>query len=736
MKTLVSIIIVHYKVKKELYACLDSIKTAHLFRQCEVIVIDNDDDKKTLTDIKKKYPWVLYMRMEQNLGYGAANNLGAAKAKGEYVFFLNPDTTIDKNTIKSLLAFSKNTTNVGCVAPLLTDKQGTVYPFQGNNILTPLNAFIILTGINRYFPNNSISKIFFHTSWKRKNPEVFPIVPGTAFMIKKKLFEKVGQFDTKFFLFFEEYDLGLRLKKLGKKSYIIPTTKVMHIWEASTKKRTDIENIFLISRFYYFKKHFGFLSASVVAVITSVNKWNVFIFLLLLFCLFLATYRIHDLMVFIGDQGWFYLSARDSILDKTIPLVGIPSSRVWLHQGPYWTYILAFFLLLFQFDPVSGVYPSIAFYLATVVALYIIGKSMFSARVGAIASLLYATSPLTVTLGRLPYHTSPMPFFTLLFMYALYKIKDTSYAVPLSIALLSILYNFELATIILAINFFFVLFLHRKKLHTLRKKNIFVLSLLAFVFPMTPILLWDITHGFPQTVKFLAWILYKIISFLNIGKHTQESSLASIPTFIGIFLQKLFFIENWYIGVSMFLVSFGYILYKFYKNKYSLPLPLAIVVSMVVSPLIGITISSITSEAYLPLLYPSLLLLYAYIFHNLATNKGKVLAVALLLFLVVASNITFLFRYNFSLFPMQREITLRDRVDSAERIISLANNKPYKIVGLGEASRFRSFTMNYEYLTWWLGHPMSSKADTLHITVQESEAGVTVNVKDISNKSN
>src|ERR1700691_3000817 len=102
----------------------------------------------------------------------------------------------------------------------------------------------------------------------------------------------------------------------------------------------------------------------------------------------LLFYRLSDLMPFIGDQGWFYISARDMLLSGKIPLVGITSSHVWLHQGPYWTYMLAGALWLGNFVPVTGAYLTATIGLFTIWLVYKIGSDVFSQRIGLIASLI------------------------------------------------------------------------------------------------------------------------------------------------------------------------------------------------------------------------------------------------------------------------------------------------------------------------------------------------------------
>src|SRR3989344_3834203 len=93
-KIKVSIIIVNYKVKKELFSCINSIFKSKPRTSFEIIVIDNDEEAVIEKELKIKFPNVRYVRSNKNLGYGAGNNLGVSIAKGDYLFFLNPDTRL------------------------------------------------------------------------------------------------------------------------------------------------------------------------------------------------------------------------------------------------------------------------------------------------------------------------------------------------------------------------------------------------------------------------------------------------------------------------------------------------------------------------------------------------------------------------------------------------------------------------------------------------------------------
>ncbi|QQG40488.1 MAG: glycosyltransferase family 2 protein [Candidatus Levyibacteriota bacterium] len=263
-KIIISIIIVHYKVEKELFDCLNSIEKSQQKSIYEIIVIDNNEEPTIKSELSKKFPNVIYIKTNKNIGFGAANNLGAKVAKGEFLFFLNPDTKVFLNTIDALINFLKNHHHAGIVAPLLLNKKCNPYSLQGSAVLTPFRAIMCLSFIQKLFPENIIYKEYYLLDWDKKFIREVDVIPGTAFLVRKKIFEEVGGFDERFFLFFEENDLCMRVKEFGYKIYITPNAKVMHLWGESTKSLPNTKEIFKKSREYYFQKYFGFFWASVV----------------------------------------------------------------------------------------------------------------------------------------------------------------------------------------------------------------------------------------------------------------------------------------------------------------------------------------------------------------------------------------------------------------------------------------------------------------------------------------
>lgn len=260
----ISIIIVNYKVYSELVLCINSIIKSKPNVSYEIIVVDNDEEKTIEKPLLKKFPDVKYLATFRNIGFGAGNNFGAENAIGEYLFFLNPDTRIEDYCLESLVLFLEKNKNVGIVAPILFDENRKLFPIQGSLLLTPLRAIFSLSFLYKYLPQNYLAREYFLHSWDKKSIKEVDVVPGTAFMISKFLFDKIKGFDERFFLFFEENDMCFRVRKLGYKIFMNPKAKVIHLWGSSTKKGKDIHKIFKESRILYFKKYYGEFAAYVV----------------------------------------------------------------------------------------------------------------------------------------------------------------------------------------------------------------------------------------------------------------------------------------------------------------------------------------------------------------------------------------------------------------------------------------------------------------------------------------
>jgi GT2 family glycosyltransferase len=176
-KVKVSFVIVFFDKFAVLKKTLLNLRNHASIYPFEVIIVNNGN-----RDIQKEtarvLPNVIYMKSPRNIGYGAGNNLGVSKSKGEYIFVLNPDTRLEEGTLNSLVSFLDKNKKAAVVAPCLLYPNKRPYKFQGSRLLTPIRGIFAHSFINKLFPNNPISKTYFLKDTQPSNVLKVNAVPG------------------------------------------------------------------------------------------------------------------------------------------------------------------------------------------------------------------------------------------------------------------------------------------------------------------------------------------------------------------------------------------------------------------------------------------------------------------------------------------------------------------------------------------------------------------------------
>lgn len=226
-----SIIIVTWNTADTTLKCVQSIKKYLPAFDYEIIIVDNGSSDDTVTKLKKE-GGVTVIENKTNLGFGGGNNIGAAIAKGEYLLFLNSDMELIDNKIVEMLNYINSHPEVGLIGPkfLNTDKsdQGSVFPNQ--SLLNAFKEFWLgQKAYSKYVPR------------EREPVEVFS-VSGGAVMIKGSLFEKIGGWDKRYYMFFEDLELCRQINNLGYKIYYYPECRIIHRHGASGKLLADNSN--------------------------------------------------------------------------------------------------------------------------------------------------------------------------------------------------------------------------------------------------------------------------------------------------------------------------------------------------------------------------------------------------------------------------------------------------------------------------------------------------------------
>lgn len=224
----VSVVIASWNTKELLSACLDSLEGDARAGLAEVIVADNDSADGTPAHVRTGYPWVRLIETGGNLGYGRANNMGFAEARGPYLLVLNSDTVVKEGCLAAMCSFMDAHPDVGAVGPQLLNPDGTVqlscrrFPSYSTALF---NRYSLLT---RLFPGNPISAGYLMTGEGHDEMRDVDWVSGAALMTRRSVLEAVGGFDDDYFMYAEDVDWCYRMHQANWRVVYLPTARIVH----------------------------------------------------------------------------------------------------------------------------------------------------------------------------------------------------------------------------------------------------------------------------------------------------------------------------------------------------------------------------------------------------------------------------------------------------------------------------------------------------------------------------
>lgn len=274
----VSIIIVNYNTKKLLSDCLTSIFAHTNGISYEILVVDNASVDGSQEMIINDFPDVFLIASDLNLGFGKANNLGAKKAKGEFLFLLNSDTVLQNNAVKIFYDFFKNSAidKIGGIGCLLENKEGLKIHSSGDfPTIKKILSKYLFSYLDKLFllERKNNEKLTFV-----KNQSYFEVnyITGADLFISKDVFLQVNGFDKDFFLYYEETDMQKRMSYLGFTNYIIEGPKIIHLVNASSKGSSlKLSTIQLESMYLYLLKHSNKFSFCIFKFMLTIIRFPV-----------------------------------------------------------------------------------------------------------------------------------------------------------------------------------------------------------------------------------------------------------------------------------------------------------------------------------------------------------------------------------------------------------------------------------------------------------------------------
>ncbi len=264
MKPSLDIVIVNWNAGRSLGVCLDCVRDTKRdgFELKRVVVVDNASSDSSVDNLHFPDLPLSLLRNAENRGFAAASNQGARGSSADYLLFLNPDIRVLDDSFQIPIQFMEEPRNagVGICGIQLLDEESKV-SLSCSWFPTPNILFCHMLGLDRLFPKQFKGHFLGHQD-HLKSGQVDQLM-GALFLVRHKLFESMGGFDERFFVYFEDLDFSYRAHQTGWQSYYLATARAYHEGSGCSRQVKGRRLYYsLRSRILYCYKHFGRAAAT------------------------------------------------------------------------------------------------------------------------------------------------------------------------------------------------------------------------------------------------------------------------------------------------------------------------------------------------------------------------------------------------------------------------------------------------------------------------------------------
>ncbi len=264
----VSIVIVSFNTRDVLRECLQSVYRETGELRIQIIIVDNGSTDGSAEMVGREFPEVLLIQSKVNLGFGGANNVAFESSQGRYIVLLNSDAFLMPGSLQRSVRYMDQNPGVGLGGGRLVGRDGSRQP-SARMFPSVLSDLIVLSGLAARFPKSQFFGRLDRTWADEMQAAEVDWVPGAYSIIRAEALAKVGGFDSRFFLYYEEVDLCKRLKKKGYSIWYWPDIVVIHIGGESSRQIKSLElsqtgaqlTLWRMrSMLLYYRKHHGLVA--------------------------------------------------------------------------------------------------------------------------------------------------------------------------------------------------------------------------------------------------------------------------------------------------------------------------------------------------------------------------------------------------------------------------------------------------------------------------------------------
>ena len=238
-----SVITVNYNGLEDTCALIDTIP---FNEDMEVIVVDNGSTKNETSILQERYPSILAIRSEKNLGFAGGNNLGIKAAKGKYLYLVNNDTVFKEFNPQEIIKRLKSSSKIGMACPKIRFAwNNNTIQFAGYTPLSPITVRNKAIGFGE------------EDKGQYDTPRQTPYAHGAAMMIKREVIDKVGLIPECYFLYYEELDWSMMISRAGYEIWYEPASTIYHKESQSTGQNSPLRTYYITrNRLLLVKRNF------------------------------------------------------------------------------------------------------------------------------------------------------------------------------------------------------------------------------------------------------------------------------------------------------------------------------------------------------------------------------------------------------------------------------------------------------------------------------------------------
>lgn len=271
----VSVIVVSLDTKGYLARCLEAIPRAASGIDAEVIVVDNGSADGTQRMVTDRFPGVRLIPNARNLGFGAANNVGARAAHGRAILVLNSDCELEAGALTLMVTALQRDPAIGAVLCRLVNGDGSLQPSVHAtlpSVVSLLGDLVLLSSLRHRLYRTTVLHRWLLRGAMRRHESSHDVAwgGGACILIRRAVWEEVGGFDERFFMYWEDVDLCKRLGDAGYRLRYVADAVASHHWGKSTAQRpAAMLRESYRSRLAYFEKHFPGVGSVIARALVS-----------------------------------------------------------------------------------------------------------------------------------------------------------------------------------------------------------------------------------------------------------------------------------------------------------------------------------------------------------------------------------------------------------------------------------------------------------------------------------